>query len=84
MTPKELNDMSLTARLMNGPELSAWVASRKEVGGAMEIETADLKGEWGFEEDPYNLHFVMPDAFHRNHDDNQAATLYFVRMGSIS
>jgi hypothetical protein len=80
MTPEELNGMPSTAHLMNEQELLAWLASRKEVGEAIEVEAADLKGEWVFEEAPYQLHHLFPSIGRRNHDDSsQQSMRYFVR-----
>jgi hypothetical protein len=53
MTPDELNDMPHNARLMKKKDFPAWIATRKEAGASINVETAEVW--WSPEGDPYQL-----------------------------
>jgi hypothetical protein len=54
MTPnRSLSDKIGTAASMTQEEFAAWVASRKDAGAAIDIETAELNGLWVPQSDPY-------------------------------
>jgi hypothetical protein len=56
MTVDELNDLPRKAKLMETEEFASYIAARKEAGRLINIESAELKGWWCFEGDPYGLH----------------------------
>jgi hypothetical protein len=55
MTTDELNDLPNRSELMNKDDLLAWIATRKGAGASVNVETAELKGWWCAEGDPYDL-----------------------------
>ena len=73
MTDAELNGMPWTLDLMTEAELRAWLASRKQTGAAIDIETCEL-GYWpAYDADPYNANPALSDEI------KQIGTNRFVR-----
>jgi hypothetical protein len=61
MTDDEMRAMPWTRDLMTREELENWVATRKAVGCAIDIATAEL-GAWkAFDADPYGVRELHPD-----------------------
>jgi hypothetical protein len=60
MTVDELNDLprkhTLNANLMPTEEFASWIATRKEAGSSINIETAELTGWQCVDGDPYGIH----------------------------
>jgi hypothetical protein len=54
MIEDEINRMPWTRSLMTDAELQAWVASRKEAGAAIDIETCE-HARWRYDLDPYEV-----------------------------
>ena len=55
MTDDEVKNLPATSALLAREEFVAWIASRKEAGAKIDIGTAELKGWWESEGDPYAL-----------------------------
>src|SRR6516165_1259148 len=90
MTDDEVKNLPKTSVLLAREEFVAWIASRKEAGAKIDIGTAELKGWWELEGDPYSLshwrpkeadwnNYEPPEAIHHISDSREPIPCFFVR-----
>jgi hypothetical protein len=77
MTNDKIQNMPKTSSLMLRAEFVAWIASRKEAGATIDVETAELKGWWAPKGDPYALSWWRPKGADRNYNDAPEETPHF-------
>jgi hypothetical protein len=75
----DIRKMPETSRLMTLEEFAVWIASRKRAGAAIDIETAELKGWWSPEGDPYGLSLRALEEAPSYENSPKLSPHYFVR-----
>jgi hypothetical protein len=61
MTEDEINRLPWTRDLMTLDEFAQWVASRKEAGAAIDIETCELGRWYAYDLDPYGTRDLLDE-----------------------
>jgi hypothetical protein len=77
MTDDEIQNMPMARTLPTQEEFAAWIASRKEAGAKIDVNTAELKGWWGSEGDPYEACRWAPE--HAHQSGHEVRPHFFVR-----
>ncbi len=79
MTEDEIQNMPMVRSLPTQEEFAAWIASRKEAGAKIDVNTAELKGWWTPEGAPYEVCRWAPEGAHQNGHKPEVRPHFFVR-----
>lgn len=80
MSDGVIRNMPTNSGLLTQEEFTAWIASRKEAGAKIDIGSAELKGWWAPEGDPYAFGCWKPPGAQRHYNDLiERSPHFFVR-----